>query len=287
MPGRCTRWCAGSASATATCRKGRSAATRTCRCGAPAEALGTRCEIKNLNSFRFMEKAIDYEVRRQVGAARGRRHGGAGDAPLRSRSRRDAPHAHQGGRAGLPLLSRSRPAAAGDRAAVDRGSARDHAGAARRAAPAPARAPRDVAVRRRARHGEPRQGRIFPGRPRGGRCIAGRPGHPLDDGEMSALLNERGLDFAQTPVAAREFARLLGADPRRHDLRENGQGRAAGHGRRRGRRRRDRREARVAADFRRLRTRGGGRRRCSRRSRSSPKTFAPARRRRSTPSWDR
>src|SRR5258705_7693537 len=29
-------------------------------------ALGTRCEIKNLNSFRFLEKAIEYEVRRQV-----------------------------------------------------------------------------------------------------------------------------------------------------------------------------------------------------------------------------
>ena len=31
--------------------------------GAP---LGTRCEIKNLNSFRFMEDAINYEVRRQI-----------------------------------------------------------------------------------------------------------------------------------------------------------------------------------------------------------------------------
>ncbi len=30
------------------------------------EALGTRCEIKNLNSFRFMERAIDFEVRRQI-----------------------------------------------------------------------------------------------------------------------------------------------------------------------------------------------------------------------------
>jgi len=28
--------------------------------------FGTRCEIKNLNSFRFMEQAIDYEVRRQI-----------------------------------------------------------------------------------------------------------------------------------------------------------------------------------------------------------------------------
>jgi len=30
------------------------------------EPLGTRCEIKNLNSFRFMERAIEYEARRQV-----------------------------------------------------------------------------------------------------------------------------------------------------------------------------------------------------------------------------
>src|SRR5205085_2182257 len=28
--------------------------------------LGTRCEIKNLNSFRFMEQAIEYEAKRQV-----------------------------------------------------------------------------------------------------------------------------------------------------------------------------------------------------------------------------
>src|SRR6185503_4805099 len=28
--------------------------------------LGTRCEIKNLNSFRFMEQAIEFEARRQI-----------------------------------------------------------------------------------------------------------------------------------------------------------------------------------------------------------------------------
>jgi aspartyl-tRNA(Asn)/glutamyl-tRNA(Gln) amidotransferase subunit B len=28
--------------------------------------LGTRCEIKNLNSFRFMQEAIEFEVRRQI-----------------------------------------------------------------------------------------------------------------------------------------------------------------------------------------------------------------------------
>jgi aspartyl-tRNA(Asn)/glutamyl-tRNA(Gln) amidotransferase subunit B len=32
----------------------------------PGAPLGTRCEIKNLNSFRFMEKAIDFEVKRQI-----------------------------------------------------------------------------------------------------------------------------------------------------------------------------------------------------------------------------
>ena len=31
-----------------------------------AERLGTRCEIKNLNSFRFVERAINYEVERQI-----------------------------------------------------------------------------------------------------------------------------------------------------------------------------------------------------------------------------
>src|SRR4051812_38273701 len=32
----------------------------------PGAPLGTRCEVKNLNSFRFLEKAIEFEVRRQV-----------------------------------------------------------------------------------------------------------------------------------------------------------------------------------------------------------------------------
>jgi len=34
---------------------------------AGAGTYGTRCEIKNLNSFRFMERAIEYEARRQIG----------------------------------------------------------------------------------------------------------------------------------------------------------------------------------------------------------------------------
>jgi aspartyl-tRNA(Asn)/glutamyl-tRNA(Gln) amidotransferase subunit B len=33
---------------------------------AGSTSLGTRCEIKNLNSFRFLERAIEYEARRQI-----------------------------------------------------------------------------------------------------------------------------------------------------------------------------------------------------------------------------
>ena len=32
----------------------------------PGEELGTRCEIKNLNSVRFVMQAIEYEARRQI-----------------------------------------------------------------------------------------------------------------------------------------------------------------------------------------------------------------------------
>jgi aspartyl-tRNA(Asn)/glutamyl-tRNA(Gln) amidotransferase subunit B len=33
----------------------------------PGAPLGTRCEIKNLNSFRFLERAIEFEAKRQIG----------------------------------------------------------------------------------------------------------------------------------------------------------------------------------------------------------------------------
>ena len=36
-----------------------------------ATELGTRCEIKNVNSFRFVERAIDYEVARQIALVSG------------------------------------------------------------------------------------------------------------------------------------------------------------------------------------------------------------------------
>ena len=47
-------------------RRGRCASTPTSACTQPGEPLGTRCEIKNLNSVRSLGRAIEYEARRQV-----------------------------------------------------------------------------------------------------------------------------------------------------------------------------------------------------------------------------
>ena len=60
------RSCAISAPATATWRRAACAPTSTCRCASPASQLGTRCEIKNVNSIRFVGQAIEHEARRQI-----------------------------------------------------------------------------------------------------------------------------------------------------------------------------------------------------------------------------
>ena len=78
-----------------------------------SEVLGTRCEIKNLNSFRFLEEAINYEVRRQIELLE---DGGRVVQETRlydPDKERNALDALEGGRARLPLFSRPRPAAAG------------------------------------------------------------------------------------------------------------------------------------------------------------------------------
>jgi aspartyl-tRNA(Asn)/glutamyl-tRNA(Gln) amidotransferase subunit B len=80
-----------------------------------AEKLGTKAEVKNLNSFRFLKQALDYEIARQVAlieaAARWRRRRGS-SIPILGETAR---HAQQGTRARLPLFSRARPGAAAHR----------------------------------------------------------------------------------------------------------------------------------------------------------------------------
>ena len=75
-------------------------------------ALGTRAEIKNLNSFRHVARAIEHEIARQVALVES---GGevVQETRLWNADRGEtAPHALQGGGARLPLLPRARPAAA-------------------------------------------------------------------------------------------------------------------------------------------------------------------------------
>ena len=48
----------------------------------PGDPLGTRCEIKNMNSIRFVGQAIECEARRQIDDPRGWRRDRAGDAAV-------------------------------------------------------------------------------------------------------------------------------------------------------------------------------------------------------------
>lgn len=54
-------------------------------------AFGTRTELKNLNSFRNVQRAIEYEIARPAGRAGRRRQRSAGNAPLRRGQKQHGP----------------------------------------------------------------------------------------------------------------------------------------------------------------------------------------------------
>ncbi len=73
--------------------------------GAPK--FGTKVEAKNLNSFRYLAHALEYEIERQIGVTGGGRDDHAGNATV---ERRGGPHridALEGIRARLPIFSGS------------------------------------------------------------------------------------------------------------------------------------------------------------------------------------
>ena len=110
-------------------------------------------------------------------AARVRRQGGAGDAPVRSGQGRDALHALQGRGQRLPLFPRPGSAAGGAGRGLHRVGAGDAAGAARSEGGALQPRARPVGVRRRRAHREPRARRLLRG---GGarRCPRSRSSPP-------------------------------------------------------------------------------------------------------------
>ena len=79
------------------------------------EPFGTRVEVKNMNSFRSVERAIAFEIERQAAALDAGEPLRHGDPRLGRRPRRDLPHARQGDVRRLPLLPGARPAAAARR----------------------------------------------------------------------------------------------------------------------------------------------------------------------------
>ena len=124
----------------------------------PGAPYGTRREIKNLNSFKFLQQAIDCEIQWQIDLIE---DGGAVQQATvlfkpdrQRRAGRDAGDAHEGRRARLPLLPRSGPASAGDCVRVDRAGAQRDARAAPRDGRTVAAGARPARVRRARGHAE-------------------------------------------------------------------------------------------------------------------------------------
>ncbi len=91
-----------------------------------AEKFGTKAEVKNLNSFRYLQRALEYEIERQIGVLESGGKDHAGNAPLERGRGAHRAHALEGIRARLPLFSRAGPAArARQRRVARRNRARD------------------------------------------------------------------------------------------------------------------------------------------------------------------
>ena len=103
---------------------------------AGTDELRTKTELKNMNSFRFLERGIEAEIARQIEIWESGGTVRAGDDPLRPGERLADAAALEGGGARLPLLPRARPRAG----RADRGDARARARRAARAAVRAARA---------------------------------------------------------------------------------------------------------------------------------------------------
>jgi aspartyl-tRNA(Asn)/glutamyl-tRNA(Gln) amidotransferase subunit B len=172
-----------------------------------ATQLGTRCEIKNLNSFRFLQQAIEFEVRRQIELIEDggtvvqetRLYDPDRDETRSMRSKEDAQDYRY-----FPdpdLLPFEIPASRIE--------------AIRRSMPA---LPQELRTRYEKEHAlSPYQSALLTESREKARFFEASLGHVKSvhlaanwvTGEMSALLNDRNADFSQAPIAADAFGGLL------------------------------------------------------------------------------
>ena len=150
----------------------------------------------------------------------------AGDRAVRPRQRRDARDAHQGRRARLPLLPRPRPAAAGDRAGVDRARAKQRCPSCRRRWPSASCAttacrPYDAAMMT--------QSLGVRALLRGGarRVRTAQAGGQLADGRGVAAPERRAAGHRAVPGRAVGARRADRAHRRRHDLQQRARARCS------------------------------------------------------------
>ena len=146
----------------------------------PGESrLGTKTEVKNLNSFANVERALEAERSRQVGLLEGGGRVSPGDAPLQRGHRPGERAQVQGGEPRLPLLPGPRPAAARPRRGLDLGSARRAARAPRGPPQPPGDGTRHSGLRRAGAHQRGAAGGLLRvrGRGRGRAQDRGQLGH--------------------------------------------------------------------------------------------------------------
>ena len=173
--------------------------------GAPK--FGTKVEVKNLNSFRYLAKALEFEIERQVGAPGIRRENHARNTVVERGRRAHRANAFKGIRARLPLFSRSRFAAGCGVGTHCRGSAALDAGIAGCETVAVHGRLWLDALRCRRAYGQPGAGGLFRG---GGREAGAVPKTAANwiAIELLRRLNDLGKNITDCPVPPDALADL-------------------------------------------------------------------------------
>ena len=189
---------------------------------------GTRCEIKNLNSFRFMEEAINVEVRRQIelieDGGRSCRQTRLYDPDRKEnrtmRSKEDAQDYRYFPDPTLPPLVISADWIARVKAAMPELPARDAAALHRRF--------RSVRIRCVGLDAIESDGHLFRGGGRQRRQGAGESRRQLADGRVSSHPQPRRRRYRQCAGVRCAIGAVAATDCRRHDIQQDRQGSVRG-----------------------------------------------------------